>query len=61
MAKFASKYSFNAKGIMYVENNILSVESGENGELIPIAQFLEDFSGKECTISINYAVDEAEA
>ena len=54
MAKFANKYNFSAKGILYVEENILSVGSAETGELIPIAQFLSDFSGKECAITINY-------
>ena len=54
MAKFSNKYNFSAKGILYVEENILSVESAETGELIPIAQFLEDFNGKECAITINY-------
>jgi len=61
MAKFTSKYSFNAKGILHIEEDVLTMESTDTGELIPISQFLEDFDQKECTISINYAVDQGGA
>lgn len=61
MAKFAKKYNFSAKGILYIEEGIISIESAETGELVPISQFLEDFIGKECALTVNYTEDIGEA
>lgn len=55
MSKFQKKYNFNAKGILYVEDGIIAVENEENGELVNLHEFLGDFVGKECAISIAYA------
>lgn len=57
MSKFQRKSSFNAKGILYVDDGIISVENEENGELVKICEHLDDFNGHECTISIAYAED----
>ena len=57
MSKFARKYNFNAKGILYVEDGVISVENEETGELVNIPDLLADFIGKECTISVAYAED----
>ena len=61
MSKFQSKYTFNAKGILYIEDGVISVENSETGECVPITPFIENFNGKECAISINYAEDYGEA
>lgn len=62
MAKFAKKYNFSAKGILYIEEGIIFIENAEmGGELVPITQFLEDFIGKECAVTVNYTEDMGEA
>ena len=57
MSKFARKYNFNAKGILYINDGVISIENEENGELVDIAEMLEDFVGKECTLAVAYAED----
>jgi hypothetical protein len=57
MSKFARKYNFNAKGILYIEDEILYIENSETGELVSISEHLNDFVGKECTIAVAYAED----
>ena len=56
-SKFARKYNFNAKGVMYIEDGVISVENEETGELVEIHEFLNDFIGKEVTLSVAYAED----
>lgn len=57
MSKFARKYNFNAKGILYIEDEVLYIENSETGELVSISELLNDFAGKECTIAVAYAED----
>ena len=54
MSKFQKKSSFNAKGILYVEDGIIKVENDEPGELVDIFEQLDDFIGKECTLSVAF-------
>ena len=56
MSKFQKKYNFSAKGILYIEEDgIIAIEHEESGELINIHEFLTDFNGKECTLTVAYA------
>lgn len=57
MSKINKKYTVSVKAILYVEDNVVSVENAETGELIPLASLLADFSEKECTLSVAYAED----
>lgn len=57
MSKFQKKYNFNAKGILYIEDGVISIENEENGELVNISELLEDFVNKECTLTVAYAED----
>lgn len=57
MSKFQKKYNFSAKGILYVEDGVISIENEETGELVNIPELLEDFVEKECTLSVAYAED----
>ena len=57
MSKVTRKYNLNIKGVLYIEDDIISVESEETGALMPVAAFAEAFNGKECTLSIAYAED----
>lgn len=57
MSKFQKKYNFSAKGILYIEDGVISIENEETGALVNILEHLEDFSGKECTLTVAYAED----
>lgn len=57
MSKFQKKSSFNAKGVLYIENGVISVENEDTGELIKISEHLDEFNGHECTVSIGYVED----
>lgn len=57
MSKVTKKYNLNIKGVLYIEDDVISVESEETGALMPIAAFAEDFNGKECSLSIAFVKD----
>ena len=57
MSKFARKYNFNAKGILYIEDGVIHIENEETGALVNIVDLLADFHGKECTLTVAYAED----
>lgn len=57
MSKFQKKYNFSAKGILYVEDGVISIENSETGVLVNIQEHLEDFHGKECSLTVAYAED----
>ena len=57
MSKFQKKYNFSAKGILYVEDGVISIENEETGALVNIYDHLEDFHGKECSLTVAYAED----
>jgi hypothetical protein len=57
MSKINKKYTVSAKGIMYIEDGIISVENENTGELIQVADLLEDFNEKECSLTVAYAED----
>ena len=56
-SKFARKYNFSAKGVLYVDGGVISVENEDTGELVNIPELLSDFIGKECTLTVAYAED----
>lgn len=57
MSKFQKKYNFSAKGILYIEDGVISIENSENGVLVNILDHLDDFNGKEVTLTVAYAED----
>ena len=57
MSKINKKYTVSAKGIMYVDDGVISIENSETGALIEVADLLNDFNGKECSLSVAYAED----
>lgn len=57
MSKFQKKYNFSAKGILYIEDGIIGIEHEDSGELVNIHEMLDEFIGKECTLSVAYAED----
>ena len=57
MSKFQKKYNFSAKGILYIEDGVISIENSETGELVNIIDHLDDFNGKEATLTVAYSED----
>ena len=54
-SKVNKKYAVNVKAIFYIEDNVIRFENSDTGELMPLAPLLEDFDGKECTLSVAFA------
>lgn len=59
MAKAAitRKYSLSASGILEVNEDGVSIENVNTGELIPLQVLLEDFDDKAVKLSVNYDED----
>lgn len=57
MASIMKKYSLNAKGILSIDNEIVSIENVDTGELISLHTLLADFADKTVKLSINYDED----
>lgn len=55
MSKINKKHTLSIKAILYVEDNIISFEDANIGEIIPVASLAQEFDAKECTLSIAYA------
>lgn len=56
-AAFSCKYTLNATGILSIEDDIVSIENPDTGELIPLSDLMADFKDKTCKLSLNYDVD----
>lgn len=57
MANITLKYALNAKGILSIEENVVSLEVPDTGEVINLSELLEDFADKTVKLSINYDED----
>lgn len=59
MAKAAivKKYSLNADGILNIDENGVSIENVETGELINLSTLLADFADRSIKLSVNYSED----
>ena len=57
MSKFNKKCTVSAKGILSVNGDIIAIENTDTGELIPVATLLDDFDGRDCSITVAYAED----
>ena len=56
-AAFNRKYTLNATGILSIEDDIVSIENPDTGELIPLSDLMVDFKDKTCKLSLNYDED----
>ena len=56
-AAFSRKYTLNATGILSIEDNIVSIENPDTGELISLSDLMADFKDKTCKLSLNYDED----
>lgn len=59
MAKSAitKKMSLSANGILVIEDNCVSIENTDTGELIDLSKLLEDFADKSVKFSVAYDYD----
>ena len=59
MAKSAitKKMSLSANGILVIEDDVVSIENTDTGELINLSKLLEDFADKSVKLSVAYDYD----
>ena len=59
MAKAAitKKMSLSGNGILVIEDNLVSIENTDTGELINLSKLLEDFADKSVKLSVAYDYD----
>lgn len=59
MAKAAitKKFSLNTDGILNIEDNVVSIENPDTGELIDLCILLSDFADRSIKLSVNYSED----
>nr|DAK86935.1 MAG TPA: YonK protein [Caudoviricetes sp.]DAT63943.1 MAG TPA: YonK protein [Caudoviricetes sp.] len=56
-AAFNKSYKINAKGVLSIDEGIVSVENPDTGELVELATLFIDFADKPVSISISYDED----
>ena len=56
MANITKKYSLQAKGILAIDGNTVSIEVPDAGEIISLSDLMADFADK--TVKLSIAFDE---
>lgn len=56
-AAFSRNYRLSAKGVLSIDEGIVSVENPDTGELVELATLFVDFADKPVSISISYDED----
>ena len=56
-ASINKTYKITAKGILNIDDDIVSIENPDTGELIQLSDLFEDFADKSVSLSINYDED----
>ena len=56
MAKAAINFNYkiSAKGILHIEDDVVSIENTDTGELINLSTLFNDFGDKSVSMSISY-------
>lgn len=55
-ASINRNYKINAKGILSIEEDVVSIENADTGELIQLSTLFADFANR--TVSLNISYDE---
>lgn len=55
-ASINRNYKLNAKGVLSIDDDIVSIENPDTGELIQLSTLFADFADR--TVSINISYDE---
>lgn len=56
-AKIQKKFSISAKGILAIDNDTVSIENEDTGELVNLADLFLDFADKDVSLSLTYNED----
>ena len=56
-ASITTKYSLSANGILSITDNNVAIENPDTGELINLAELLNDFANRTVKLSVNYDED----
>ena len=56
-ASINKTYKITAKGILSIDDDIVSIENSDTGELVQLSDLFEDFADKSFSLSINYDED----
>ena len=57
MSKINKKYSVDAKGVLCIEDGIITLLVEDVEEPVVLSELIEDFKGKEIKIAVNYGVE----
>lgn len=47
-------YKISAKGILSIDDDVVSIENVDTGRVIPLSMLFEDFRDKSISLTINY-------
>ena len=56
-AAFNKSYKINAKGVLSIDESIVSVENPDTGELIDLKTLLSEFANRAVKLSVTYDED----
>ena len=56
-ASITKKYSLNASGILDINDDCVSIENPDTGELIELKTLLSDFANRAVKLSVTYDED----
>ena len=56
-ASINKTYKITAKGTLSIDDDIVSIENSDTGELVQLSDLFEDFADKSVSLSINYDED----
>jgi hypothetical protein len=56
-ASINKNYKIAAKGILSIEEDIVSIENADTGELVQLSDLFVDFNNKTVSLSISYDED----
>lgn len=56
-ASITKKYSLSANGILSITDKDVSIENPDTGELINLAELLNEFANRTVKLSVNYDED----
>lgn len=56
-ASFNKNFKLSAKGVLSIDEDIVSIENPDTGELIQLSTLFEDFADKSVALSISYDED----
>ena len=53
-ASITKKFSLSANGVLSIDEDVVSIENPDTGEMINLKDLFEDFADKSVKLSINF-------